>query len=184
MRMIDMDRYLVNRGFVVHRTYDSGLHEYTFQIEKDGIQVIKFWRYPDTFSEADKEYVQNRFLENIIDEWRISKEKTPTPLSIKDVIFNPPATIVLWADGTKTVVKAQGLDGFDPEKGLAMAISKKALGNKGNYYNTFGKYIEKYYERCELPFYLDEGFNMDFFSSVTKAWDDIFGKLTKKSDSE
>lgn len=32
---------------------------------------------------------------------------------------------------------------FDPEKGLAMAISKKALGNKGNYYNTFTKWLPK-----------------------------------------
>lgn len=62
---------------------------------------------------------------------------------IKDVIFNPPATIVLWQDGTKTVVKA-GDDAFDPEKGLAMAISKKALGNKGSYYNTFKKWVEPY----------------------------------------
>lgn len=51
-------------------------------------------------------------------------------LEIKKVIFNNPATIVFWADGTKTVVKAKNED-FDPEKGLAMAIAKKALGNKG-----------------------------------------------------
>lgn len=60
---------------------------------------------------------------------------------IKNVIFNDPATIVFWADGTKTVVKAQGDDKFDPEKGLAMAISKKALGNKGNYCNELKKWL-------------------------------------------
>lgn len=63
--------------------------------------------------------------------------------NIKNVIFNDPATIVYWGDGTKTVVKAQN-ETFDPEKGLAMAISKKALGNKGNYYNTIKKWTEKY----------------------------------------
>ena len=47
------------------------------------------------------------------------------------VIFNDPATIVMWDDGTKTVVKCEG-EKFDPEKGLAMAITKKALDNKGN----------------------------------------------------
>lgn len=61
--------------------------------------------------------------------------------SIKDVIFNDPAVIVLWNDGTKTVVKCSENDIFDHEKGLAMAISKKALGNQGNYYNTFKKYL-------------------------------------------
>ena len=59
---------------------------------------------------------------------------------IKNVIFNDPATIVFWDDGTKTVVKAEG-EPFDPEKGLAMAIAKKALGNKGDYYNEFKKWL-------------------------------------------
>ena len=63
-------------------------------------------------------------------------------ISIKNVIFNDPATIVFWADGTKTVVKAENEE-FDPEKGLAMAISKKVLGNKGNYYETFKKWLPK-----------------------------------------
>ena len=48
---------------------------------------------------------------------------------IEKVIYNGPATIVKWADGTKTVVKCCEDDMFDPEKGLAMAISKKALGD-------------------------------------------------------
>lgn len=60
---------------------------------------------------------------------------------IKDVIFNEPATIVMWSDGTKTVVKCQEGEGYDPEKGMAMAISKKALGNKGNYCEVFKKWL-------------------------------------------
>ena len=62
---------------------------------------------------------------------------------IKKVIFNPPATIVYWDDGTKTVVKAYN-ETFDPEKGLAMAISKKALGNEGNYFNHIKKWVDAY----------------------------------------
>lgn len=60
---------------------------------------------------------------------------------IKNVIHNDPATIVFWTDNTKTVVKCQEGDIYDPEKGLAMAISKKALGNQGNYCNTFKKWL-------------------------------------------
>ena len=59
---------------------------------------------------------------------------------IKNVIFNPPATIVFWQDGTKTVVKATN-ELYDPEKGLAMAIAKRALGNQGNYYNIIKKWV-------------------------------------------
>lgn len=73
--------------------------------------------------------------------------------AIKKVIFNDPATIVFWADDTKTVVKCQDDDIFDPEKGLAMAISKKALGNKGNYCNEFKKWLPE--EVKEEPVYLD-----------------------------
>lgn len=62
---------------------------------------------------------------------------------IKKVIFSCPATIVLWEDGTKTVVKSGDYDVFDPEKGLAMAIAKKALGNKGNYYNVFREWLSE-----------------------------------------
>ncbi|MCQ2075666.1 MAG: hypothetical protein MJZ20_01330 [Bacteroidaceae bacterium] len=61
--------------------------------------------------------------------------------TIEKVIFNNPATIVYWKDGTKTVVKANGEDVFDKEVGLAMAIAKKALGNEGNYYETFKQWI-------------------------------------------
>lgn len=57
----------------------------------------------------------------------------------KNVIFNGPATIVFWNDGTKTVVKCEG-EAFDKEKGLAMAIAKRALGDKGSYYNVFKKW--------------------------------------------
>lgn len=65
-----------------------------------------------------------------------------TDFKIKRVIFNNPATIVFWDDGTKTVVKAHGED-FDEEKGLAMAIAKRALGNTGRYYNVFKKFVPK-----------------------------------------
>lgn len=63
--------------------------------------------------------------------------------SYQEVIFNPPATIVLWSDGSKTVVKCGKNEKFDPEKGLAMCIAKKVLGNKGNYYELFKEWLPK-----------------------------------------
>lgn len=61
---------------------------------------------------------------------------------IKKVIFNKPATIVLWKDGSKTVVKCQKGDKYDPEKGLAMAIVKYMSGNAGNFNDIFKEWIE------------------------------------------
>lgn len=63
--------------------------------------------------------------------------------AIKDVIFAPPATIVYWSDGSKTVVKCSEKDVFDPEKGLAMAIAKRCGGNKGSYYKETQNWVEK-----------------------------------------
>lgn len=67
-------------------------------------------------------------------------------LEIKKVIFNEPATIVFWSDGSKTVVKCGEKDFYDHEKGLAMCIVKRFLGNKGNYYNKLRKWLDMYEE--------------------------------------
>lgn len=77
---------------------------------------------------------------------KIQKEKNKAIYDnmIQRVIFNPPATIVIWRDGSKTVVKCGENDIFDPEKGLAMAISKRAFGDNRDYYEIFAKWVGKY----------------------------------------
>lgn len=62
------------------------------------------------------------------------------PYGIKKVIFHDPATIVLWEDGTKTVVKCQEGDIYSKEIGLAMCMLKKYMGNESNFNNVFKKY--------------------------------------------
>lgn len=66
---------------------------------------------------------------------------------IKKVIFNEPATIVFWADGTKTVVKCSKDDIFDPEKGLAMVIAKKFFGNENGYSKNIKKWVDTYEDK-------------------------------------
>lgn len=63
--------------------------------------------------------------------------------TIKKVIFHDPATIILWRDGTETVVKCGENDTYDREKGVAMAICKRLYGNKGNYNNIFKEWLEE-----------------------------------------
>ena len=89
-------------------------------------------------SHEEVEEVMRRFVKNI---YGIPNEGMVYPVEIEKVIFNDPATIVLWSDGSKTVVKCTNEE-FDKEKGLAMAICKRVLGNKGNYFNEFRKWIE------------------------------------------
>ena len=54
---------------------------------------------------------------------------------IKKVIFNDPATIVLWDDGTKTVVKCSLGDTYSEWSGLAFCICKKLMGDE--FHKTF-----------------------------------------------
>ena len=68
--------------------------------------------------------------------------KAPGVPDIKRVIFSDLYTIVIWDDGTKTIVKCMD-EKFDKEKGLAMCIAKKSLGNKGKYYDVFKKWIKE-----------------------------------------
>lgn len=107
--------------------------------------------------------------------------KIPSPRqkalnSIKNVIFNGPATIVLWSDGTKTVVKCDERDEFDPEKGLAMAICKKHFGG-GFYYDILKKWIPE--ETSEVP--IEGQITMDdmaeAFEKFAKAAKSVFGPL-------
>lgn len=92
---------------------------------------------------------------------------------IKDVIFNGPATIVKWSDGTKTVVKCCKGDLFDPEKGLAMAISKKALGDC--------KEIKKWTEKYEAPptkgiiIKVPGNDLVSALNNLKKRWNEAFG---------
>ena len=57
---------------------------------------------------------------------------------IKKVIFNPPATIVFWDDGEKTVVKCKESEEFDYECGLAFAIAKRYFGSRSEFKKAIG----------------------------------------------
>ncbi len=111
------------------------------------------------------------------------KENKMKEVTIKNVIFNPPATIVFWSNGDKTVVKCDETESFDPEKGMAMAISKHALGNKGNYYNEFVKYALKYNNEIldEKLKECGEGFKGEIKENTKNLYYDILSKTTCKA---
>jgi hypothetical protein len=62
-------------------------------------------------------------------------------LTPKKVIFNDPATIVYWEDGSKTVVKCGNGDVYDCEKGFAMCVLKRLYGDK--FHSILKKHIPK-----------------------------------------
>ena len=132
-RSIEFDPFSKNVLRVNIANYKAR-HGYSFMVNTSSIKnpavtAADIWASYKVSEEAPN-YARNRF----------ASTSTPTT-KIKKVIFNDPATIVFWEDGTKTVVKCSQNDIFDPEKGLAMAIAKRTLGDQGNYYNEFKKWI-------------------------------------------
>ena len=124
-------------------------HEFTTIRGAAGPYVIN-----DELSIADSFTINPYVLPNDIKAMVARGVEKTRFLRIKNVIFNPPATIVFWNDGTKTVVKAKN-ESFDWEKGLAMAICKKYLADgKGRYYDIFRKYEAKG-EDVTIKFYAD-----------------------------
>ena len=61
---------------------------------------------------------------------------------IDKVIFNPPATIVFWLDGTKTVVKCKEGEEFSEWAGIALCLAKKLYGP--NFHKIFKAH-------CSIP---------------------------------
>ena len=91
---------------------------------------------------------------------------------IKNVKFNSPATIVFWADGTKTVVKCQDGDDYSKEVGLAMCIVKKVFGNTSKYNDIFKKWCPSYESETDADDYLSEAYEQ-FKNHILKTFNDI-----------
>lgn len=87
--------------------------------------------------------IANSFLENELKEDEIDndlnllrmieeleEEEQNNYLAYERIIFNDPATIVIWADGTRTVVKACKEDKFDKGVGLKTALLQRVFGKE------------------------------------------------------
>ena len=118
-----------------------------------------------------KVYMSDKKEENTM----IHKRKS---LGIKNIIFNGPATIIFWNDNTKTIVKCGEGDVFDPEKGIAMAVMKRALGSNesdSNYLDKVKRYLDQYREKEQLDIT-----PQDILTCVSNAIDTANEVLTGK----
>lgn len=85
------------------------------------------------------------------------------------IIFNGPATIVFWDDGTKTVVKCTERETFDYEKGVALCYMKKLLGNDSSFKHVFKKFnVPKQYRGYD-DHYIEQLIDKEYFMNVLKS---------------
>lgn len=64
-------------------------------------------------------------------------------MRLSKVIFNGPATILIWDDGTKTISKCKKGDKQDREKGFLIAFFRKASGLTKTQTNKMMKEFEE-----------------------------------------
>ena len=69
-------------------------------------------------------------------------------LTIKKIMYKPPATIVFWNDGTKTVSVCEEGDVYNKELGFALCVLKKKYDNK-TVHEMFDKYVHNANEYSE-----------------------------------
>ena len=81
--------------------------------------------------------------------------------TVERVVHNPPATIVFWKDKTKTVVKQQDGDEYDPEKGFLAACAKKFFGNDNQF-----NYEIKWHVPKQTPVKVDNSANLFTLTNV------------------
>lgn len=106
----------------------------------DNVEVIldsPFMNYlaNDTILTATlmKEFTRNK--------GRVHREFLPFP-DLKKVIFSGPKTIVLWGDGTKTIVSCGEGETYDHYTGFCAAVVKKLFGSTTQAKKVLGKAVQ------------------------------------------
>ena len=128
------DRLVIEKHYTDNRVTVAGATRctiYPAAFNEEGLESIHIESIDDSILKAYKCYLNYNF------------GVRGASLSPKKIIFNGPATIVMWTDGTKTVVKQSKLDNYDYEKGFAMCVVKKVFGDR---YNAIRKMVDESYE--------------------------------------
>ena len=88
--------------------------------EKKEEEELPFSELPDCDGDCDKcGYCSEEITEDDLD-WRLP--------NVTRIVFQEPATVVFWSDGTKTVVKCAEGQQFDRYAGFCAAVCKKLFG--------------------------------------------------------
>ena len=137
--------------------YDSARGGWIYEVARERFDgtTISFSNISQCYLAPYTDYTSRYIARDAKTTYELFKRRVLSPLppykpspeiKIEKAIFNPPYTIVIFSDKSKSIVKCGDGDTYDPEKGLALAICKKGLGtNKSgsNYYDIFKKFLPK-----------------------------------------
>lgn len=151
----DMNKFFESRGIKVTRDYERSAKRYHFKLSRDNCMKVFYFYYPTSDDREERYSQMTACCKVMLEEFEKFCDENPPkgpkglyfpcwdPKTVKKVIFNDPATIVFWSDGSKTVVKCSENDIYDPEKGLAMAFAKKMFGNDNSFHKLFAEWLPK-----------------------------------------
>lgn len=121
---------------------------YTDHASEYVITAIYLSSYNIASRRIDIRYCVQNIANDNKEEYIPEDQLTPRPSNyglarndINKVIFNDPATIIIWKDGTKTVVKAAPGETYNKWAGMALCISKKLYGDR--FHRIFREYCGK-----------------------------------------
>lgn len=63
--------------------------------------------------------------------------------AIRQIIFSGPKTIVIWSDGSKTIVSCSKDDTYDGYAGFCAAVAKKMFGSTSQVKRVIEKYTKE-----------------------------------------
>lgn len=137
-KLCDSNKRVIGNITDVVRTVDGET-----MITLDTGHTFQFKSYDIYWDKGHNCFINKPYYRGTLNTAHAKEAAAMNAAAIKNMIFAPPATIVYWSDGSKTVVKCSEKDVFDPEKGLAMAIAKRCGGNKGSYYKEIQNWVKK-----------------------------------------
>lgn len=111
---------------------------------KEGV----FWFKPKNLEAVEAALPIGYMLADALATMRLQEAMTRKPRNtlpfpdIKRVIYSGPKTVVLWADGTKTIVSCGEGETYDHYTGFCAAVVKKLFGSTTHAKKVLGKVIQ------------------------------------------
>ena len=99
--------------------------------------------------ELRKEILSKMKFPRDIADYKVAETTNFYSLNVSKIIYNPPATIVFWTDGTKTVVKCSAEDEFSEYYGFLAALGKKVYESNSQIKKLIDEKAERHYPEDE-----------------------------------
>lgn len=111
------------------RQNDDLRNQLIYSLEKDSLHSVEVMQHFSENMRSENTVTFANIDPNLIETGKVAGAAP----GVKQVVYNDPATVVYWDDGTKTVVKCHEEDVYDERTGFLLCCAKKLFGNTGRF---------------------------------------------------